>query len=86
VEGTPFGRYRLQELLGGGGMGEVWRAYDPVVDRTVAIKTLLPHFAQDRTFEHRFRREARARSGGRLRRPDCLGTASSSQGGADPSR
>nr|WP_241011309.1 serine/threonine-protein kinase PknD [Mycobacterium gordonae] len=41
-------------------MGEVWRAYDTVIDRTVAIKMLLPHFAQDRTFEQRFRREARA--------------------------
>jgi serine/threonine-protein kinase len=41
-------------------MGEVWRAHDTVVDRTVAIKTLLPHFAQDKTFEQRFRREARS--------------------------
>ncbi|WP_169922524.1 serine/threonine-protein kinase [Mycobacterium noviomagense] len=39
-------------------MGEVWRAYDGVIDRIVAIKMLLPHFAQDTTFEHRFRREA----------------------------
>ncbi len=60
MEGTPFGRYQLIELLGRGGMGEVWRAHDTAIDRTVAVKMLLPHFATDPEFEKRFRREARA--------------------------
>ena len=38
----------------------MWRAHDTAIDRIVALKTLLPHFAQDQTFEQRFRREARA--------------------------
>jgi serine/threonine protein kinase len=60
VEGTPFGRYRLIELLGRGGMGEVWRSYDSAIDRVVALKMLLPHLSQDPDFDKRFRREARA--------------------------
>jgi serine/threonine protein kinase, bacterial len=60
MEGTPFGRYRLIELLGRGGMGEVWRAHDTEIDSTVAITMLLPSFADDEKFEQRFRREARA--------------------------
>jgi serine/threonine-protein kinase len=58
VDGTPFGRYRLVELLGRGGMGEVWRAYDTSTDRVVAIKVLPQHLADDQAFVQRFRREA----------------------------
>jgi serine/threonine-protein kinase len=70
VEGTPFGRYQLIELLGRGGMGEVWRAYDSAIDRVVALKMLLPHLSEDPDFEKRFRREARA--AGRLDDPHVV--------------
>jgi predicted Ser/Thr protein kinase len=70
VEGTPFGRYQLIELLGRGGMGEVWRAHDREIDRVVALKMLLPHYAKDRDFEKRFLREARA--AGRLDDPHIV--------------
>ncbi|MEZ0367113.1 serine/threonine-protein kinase [Mycobacterium sp. pUA109] len=58
-----FGRYRLRGLLGAGGMGQVFRAYDTQLHRDVAIKVLPPQAAADPTFEQRFRREARAAAG-----------------------
>lgn len=52
------GRYVLQALLGSGGMGEVWRGVDELLDRPVAVKVLREHFA-DPELAARFRREAR---------------------------
>lgn len=63
MDATPFGHYQLQELIGRGGMGEVWRAYDTKTDRIVALKVLPPHMADDETFKQRFRRESQAAAG-----------------------
>lgn len=60
------GRYRLEALLGSGGMGEVWRALDGHLDRLVAVKVLREEFA-GRELSERFRREARI--AGRLQHP-----------------
>ncbi|WP_436530641.1 serine/threonine-protein kinase [Actinoplanes sp. HUAS TT8] len=53
-------RYRLENRLGAGGMGEVWRAFDEALNRFVAVKTMLPGAAQDPDFVRRFAAEAHA--------------------------
>src|SRR5256886_3684567 len=58
-----IGRYRVERLLGAGAMGEVYRAYDPAIDRMVAIKVVRPDLATGSGSDQwlqRFRREARA--------------------------
>jgi ABC-type amino acid transport substrate-binding protein/predicted Ser/Thr protein kinase len=63
VDATPFGHYQLQKLIGRGGMGEVYQAYDTKHDRVVALKVLPLNMAEDATFQQRFRRESQAAAG-----------------------
>lgn len=64
VETTLAGRYRLEEVIGRGGMSTVYRATDRMLGRDVAVKVLLPALAdQDPTYAVRFEREARAAAG-----------------------
>lgn len=53
-------RYRITERIGLGGMAEVYRAQDSVLGRSVAVKVMLPQYANDPTFTARFRQEAAA--------------------------
>lgn len=57
--GESFGRYRLEQLLGRGGMAEVYRGSDEKLGRAVAVKLILPHHAIHAEFRERFLREAR---------------------------
>ena len=57
--GSTIGSYRIEELLGAGGMGEVYRARDGTLERDVAIKVLPHHFASDAERLARLRQEAR---------------------------
>src|SRR5262245_57769465 len=56
--GTQLGRYGIVALLGKGGVGEVYKARDTRLNRTVAIKVLLQHFLDKLQARARFKREA----------------------------
>jgi len=58
--GTHLGPYEIQDLLGAGGMGEVYRARDTRLNRTVAVKVLPGHLSKDTVALQRFEREAKA--------------------------
>ena len=63
LSGTKLGPYEILAPLGTGGMGEVYRARDARLDRTVAIKILPSEFSSDPVRKQRFEREAKAISG-----------------------
>ena len=68
--GAKLGPYEIVALLGAGGMGEVYRAHDSRLDRTVAIKVLPASFSADRDRMQRFAQEARAAAA--LNHPNIL--------------
>src|ERR1700758_4718130 len=58
MDEMAFGRYRLIEVIGRGGMGTVYRAHDTMIDREVSIKVLPAELANEPGYRERFRREA----------------------------
>ncbi|MCB0212877.1 MAG: protein kinase [Anaerolineae bacterium] len=70
LTGHQFGPYRITAPLGEGGMAAVYKAYQPSVDRYVAIKVLPQHFAKDQQFVQRFEREAKVLA--KLQHPNIL--------------
>ena len=68
--GTRLGRYEIRSKIGEGGMGEVYRAFDPKINREVAIKILPPALSADKDRLARFEQEAQA--AGALNHPNIL--------------
>jgi serine/threonine protein kinase len=67
-----LGRYRILAELGRGAMGAVYRAVDPLIEREVAVKTLLPNLPEELVAEVRERFLREARSAGRLKHPNIV--------------
>src|ERR1700691_1835023 len=65
------GRYRVRSRLGSGGMADVYLAEDQLLGRSLAVKVLHHHFAEDQEFVERFRREASSAAG--LSHPNIVG-------------
>jgi serine/threonine protein kinase len=72
VKQKTLGRYKILGVLGRGAMGAVYRALDPLIDREVAIKTLLPNLPEEIMEEVRERFIREARSAGRLNHPNIV--------------
>ena len=68
--GQTVGRYRIEALIGEGGMGSVLRGFDEMLQRDVAVKILAPQFLRQPNFRDRFLQEARTAA--RLRHPGIV--------------
>jgi hypothetical protein len=77
--GLVVGGYRIEGLLGRGGMGQVYRAHQLSMNRPVAFKVLSPRLATDPSFRERFLREARA--AGRLHHPNLISVHDAGEAG-----
>ena len=72
LTGQTLGNYRIEALLGSGGMGRVYKATHVHLNRPAAVKVLHDQYAADPTFQARFQQEAKAASA--LRHPNIIVT------------
>jgi serine/threonine-protein kinase len=80
INNQTLGRYQIVSLIARGGTAEVYKAYQPGLDRYVAVKLLHPHLADEPGFVSRFEREAA--SVARLRHPTSCRSSTSTADGA----